>query len=66
VTLDGNISVLSKTLQQAWRRRVIVPANLRDQRIRKRTLKGTPEEIADALGLQLGPKLKGKKAKSPK
>jgi hypothetical protein len=66
VTLDGDISVLSKTLQEAWKRRVIVPANLRDQRIRKRTFRGTPEEIADALGLQLGPKIKGKKAKSPK
>ena len=66
VTLDGDISVLSKTLQEAWKRRVIVPPNLRDQRIRKRTFRGTPEEIADALGLQLGPKIKGKKAKSPK
>ena len=60
VTLDGNISVLSKALQQAWKRRVTVPANLRNRKIRKRTLKGTPEEIADALGLKLGPKISGK------
>ena len=57
VTLDGNLSILSKALQQAWGRRVTVPANLRNRRIRLRTLKGTPEEIADALGLKLGPKI---------
>jgi hypothetical protein len=67
VTLDGNISVLSKILQETWKRRVIVPANLRNRSIRKRTLRGTPEQIANALGLQLGPKIsKAKKAKPPK
>ena len=67
VTLEGNISVLSKTLQETWKRRVIVPANLRNRSIRKRTLKGTPEQIANALGLQLGPKIsKAKKARPPK
>jgi hypothetical protein len=60
VTLDGNISVFAKTLQELWRRRVIVPASLRNRKIRARTLKGTPEQIADALGLQLGPKVSSK------
>jgi hypothetical protein len=60
VTLDGNISVFSKTLQEIWQRRVIVPASLRNRKIRKRTLKGTPEEIADALGLKLGAKIRSK------
>jgi hypothetical protein len=62
VTLDGKLSVLSKMLQETWKRRVIVPANLRNRTIRKRTLRGTPEQIADALGLKLGPKVaKGKR-----
>jgi hypothetical protein len=60
VTLDGNISVFAKTLQEHWKRRVIVPPKLRNRKIRKRTLKGTPEEIADALGLKLGPKISSK------
>jgi hypothetical protein len=60
VTVDGNISVFSKTLQELWRRRVIVPPNLRNRKKRARTLKGTPEEIADSLGLKLGPKISSK------
>jgi hypothetical protein len=64
VTIDGNLSVLSKMLQENWKRRVIVPANLRNRKIRKRTLKGTPEEIAAALGLRLGRKIARAKSKT--
>jgi hypothetical protein len=66
VTLDGNITACAKMLQEAWQRRVIVPANLRVRRIRKRTLRGTPEQIAAALGLQLGPKTPARKRWKPK
>lgn len=66
VTLAGDIAVCAKILQQAWNRRVIVPADLRRARIRRRTLKGTPEQIADALGLQLGPKTSKGKTRRPK
>jgi hypothetical protein len=51
-------------LQENWKRRVIVPANLRNRKIRKRTLKGTPEEIAAALGLRLGRKIARAKSKT--
>jgi hypothetical protein len=52
-------------LQETWKRSVIVPANLRNRSIRKRTLGGTPEQIADALGLQLGPKISKAKKIAP-
>jgi hypothetical protein len=54
----GNLAMCAKNLQGLWDRRVIVPPKLRTQRVRKRTLKGTPEEVAEALGLRLGPKRK--------
>ena len=58
VTIAGDLDELAKALQKAWKRRVIVPEQLRGRRIRKRTIRGTPEEVAHALGLELGPKLK--------
>ncbi|HEV8070886.1 MAG TPA: hypothetical protein VGP76_24450 [Planctomycetaceae bacterium] len=58
VTLAGKLEVCVKILEQRWKRSVIVPTKLRGQTIRKRTLKGTPEQIAHALGVELGPKLK--------
>lgn len=64
VTLDGNLLVLSKMLQETWKRRVTVPANLRNRTIRKRTIKGTPEQIADTLGLKLGGKVSKAKTKT--
>jgi hypothetical protein len=66
VTLDGTIAECAKMLQEVWRRRVVVPPGLRGRRIRKRTLKGTPEQIATALGLRLGPKTARRKTRSPK
>jgi hypothetical protein len=62
--IDGNLLAASKMLQETWKRRVTVPANLRNQTIRKRKLKGTPEQIADALGLKLGPKIAKAKTKT--
>jgi hypothetical protein len=59
-TVDGAIGDIANMLQVAWQRRVIVPPGLRGRKIRKRTLKGTPEQIAAALGLQLGSKIKRK------
>ena len=54
VTVAGDLAVCAKMLAKAWKRRVIVPTALRARRIRSRTLEGTPEEIAQALGLRLG------------
>jgi hypothetical protein len=59
-TVDGAIRDIANMLATAWQRRVIVPPKIRGQKIRKRTLKGTPEQIAAALGLQLGPRTKRK------
>jgi hypothetical protein len=62
VTLAGDIAACAQMLQAAWQRRVIVPPDLRGREIRRRTLKGTPEQIAQALGLKLGAKTaKGKR-----
>ena len=38
-----------------WKRRVTVPSKLAKEKV-KRTLSGSDEEIAEALGLQLGAK----------
>jgi hypothetical protein len=54
----GNLAMCAKNLEGLWNRRVIVPPKLRTQRVRKRTLKGSPEEVAEALGLRVGPKRK--------
>ena len=64
-TVDGAIGDIATMLARAWQRRVIVPPTIRGRKIRKRSLKGTPEQIAAALGLQLGPRTK-RKVTSPK
>jgi hypothetical protein len=64
-TVDGAIGDIADMFATAWQRRVIVPPKIRGQKIRKRTLKGTPEQIAAALGLQLGPPTK-RKVSAPK
>jgi hypothetical protein len=58
VTVAGKLGACAKILEQRWKRRVIVPTKLRRRTIRKRTFRGTPEQIAQALGLELGPKRK--------
>jgi hypothetical protein len=50
------LAAIAKNLEKMWGRRVIVPAKLRRKRVRRRTLKGTREEIAQALGFSLGAK----------
>ena len=54
VTIDGKLAVAAKILGKNWKRPVTIPAALRRQTIRKRTFKGTPDQIAQALGFQLG------------
>jgi hypothetical protein len=54
VTIVGDLEVGAKILQKRWKRRVIVPRDLRGKTMRIRTLTGTPEQIAQALGLRLG------------
>ena len=64
-SVDGAIRDIANMLARAWQRRVIVPPKIRGKKIRKRTLKGTPEQIAAALGLRLGPRTK-RKVRPPK
>jgi hypothetical protein len=53
LTVAGNLEACAFSLSRLWKRKVTVPKQLRGKRIRKRTLKGTPEEIAKSLGLEL-------------
>jgi hypothetical protein len=53
-------------LQQVWHRRVIVPSELRGRTIRKRILRGTPEQVVTALALRLGPNTAKRKTRYPK
>jgi hypothetical protein len=64
-SVEGALGDIATMLAKAWQRRVTVPPRMRGQKIRKRTLKGSPEEIAAALGLRLGPPTK-RKEKPPK
>jgi hypothetical protein len=57
-TIVGELEVCAKMLSTVWKRPVIVPVNLRGTWVKKRTLRGTPKEITDALGLRLGAKRK--------
>ncbi|MFZ1136839.1 MAG: hypothetical protein WAN69_17965 [Candidatus Korobacteraceae bacterium] len=57
-TIAGDLEVCAKMLSSVWKRPVIVPVSLRGTRVRKRTVRGTKEEIAEALGLQLGARQK--------
>ena len=58
--VDGALGDIADMLATTWGRRVIVPPRLRGRKIRKRTLKGTPEQVAAALGLELGPRTRPK------
>ena len=59
VAVHGDLVIAAELLAKGWTRTVKVPEALRGKRItRKRTISGTPEEIAKALGLELGPKRK--------
>ena len=66
VTIHGDLEVAAELLAKGWKRTVKVPEGLRGKLIkRKRTIEGTPEEIAKALGLELGPRRKGADGKQP-
>jgi hypothetical protein len=55
--IGGGAEACAKLLQRVWKRSVTVPAKSKGKIIRRRTFKGdlTPERIADALGLKIGP-----------
>lgn len=57
--ISGPIAECAKGLERTWKRRVIVPRELKGTTVKRRTFKGdlTPERIAEGLGLNLGPKL---------
>ena len=55
-TVAGKLDALAKILAKRWNRPVTVPASYRRRTIAKRTLTGTPEQIADALGVKVGSK----------
>jgi hypothetical protein len=57
-TVAGKLEVCAKVLEKILKRPVIVPPDLRGKTIAKRTFRGTPEQIAQALGFELGPKRK--------
>ena len=53
VQVAGNLDAIARSLTKMWKQKVTVPERLAAKRVR-RTLKGSPEEIAQALGLKLG------------
>ena len=59
VTVHGKLDVCAAILSKAWKRSVKVPDELRGKVIkRRRDIQGSPEDVAKALGLKLGPKKK--------
>jgi hypothetical protein len=57
----GKLEDCAKIFEKLLKRPVIVPPKLKGRTIKKRTLRGTPEQIAQAIGLELGPKRKRKR-----
>jgi hypothetical protein len=55
VTIDGDLKVVAAFLSKTWDRPISVPSKLARKRV-ERTLSGSQEEIAHALGHQLGAK----------
>jgi hypothetical protein len=65
LVIAGNLAAAAKSLEKVWGRRVIVPKELQGARVRRRTLKGTPEDIARALGLSPGAKRRASARRTP-
>ena len=56
VAIHGDLAIAAELLAKSWKRTVRVSEPMRGKVFkRKKTVEGTPEEIAHALGLQLGP-----------
>jgi hypothetical protein len=53
VVVTGTLGAIASIFERMWRRPVSVPERRRMEEISRR-LKGTPEELAEALGLLLG------------
>ena len=53
VTVAGGLKEIALALQRIWKRRIIVPTGEGGRKLSTRTLRGTPAEIASALGLVL-------------
>jgi len=58
VTIAGDLATCARSLSKMWGRPIIVPKILVGKRVQKRTVKGTQEEIARALGFKLSAKRK--------
>ena len=56
VHVDGKLGIIAKLLQERWGRRLTVADGRANERITRR-LKGTRKEIAEGLGLKVGPRL---------
>jgi hypothetical protein len=52
IYVDGMLGDIAKSLEERWGRPVTVPRGMRSERITRRA-KGTPEQIAQRLGLKL-------------
>jgi hypothetical protein len=60
--VDAPLGVIAEWLERTWRRPVTVPDELRDKHV-TRKLRGKPEKIADALGLELGKRRRARQKK---
>ena len=56
VTVSGNLATIAQILEKRLKRPVRVPAKLKRRKIRRRRIKGTQEQVAEVLGLELGPR----------
>jgi hypothetical protein len=51
VVVRGRLSDAAKILERRWDRPIVVPTRIRSERMQRR-LRGTPDEIVEALGLR--------------
>jgi hypothetical protein len=54
ITVAGNLAALAEALGSIWKRPVKVPAAAGKKSLTRRTFRGTPEQVAKKLGLELG------------
>jgi hypothetical protein len=63
VTVAGNLQAIAENLQRLWKRPVMIRIDDERKTVHEQTLTGSPEEMAEALGLELAKEKKEKKEK---
>lgn len=56
VVVSGSLQAIAVALERISKRHFVVPPTLRNKNVRMKTLRGTTEDMAEALGLEVAKK----------